>query len=134
MIGNGDDDQEFVRGMGCHLAESLDQADFLLARGSFTIDFASSSEAFSKDRRLHSDPVFLDLAKQAAARCVYMAWKGKGDGAEAMEAGPVYDLPYILLGWLSRQERKEGTTNNITVVAVLSLSGLGHMHRTHILL
>ena len=43
VIGNGEDDDEYIRDCGCELAKSLDEADFVLVRGMFAIYEGSSN-------------------------------------------------------------------------------------------
>jgi len=67
-MGNAEDDVEFVTDMKCYFAKTIEEADFLLARGSFSIDWEGRQERFSKERRLHEDPVFVELAREGASR------------------------------------------------------------------
>jgi HAD superfamily hydrolase (TIGR01450 family) len=71
VFGSGDDDRDYVHSMGCSIA-SVEEADFLLARGPFVmLDSADPSippQQFGPGRILHESAEFDALATRAVAR------------------------------------------------------------------
>ncbi len=71
VFGSGDDDCDYVQSMGCSIA-SLDEADFLLARGPFVIlessDPSVPPQRFGPGRILHESAEFNALATKAVER------------------------------------------------------------------
>ncbi len=73
VFGSGDEDREYVTELGCQVA-NVDTADFLLARGPFTIldspDATAAVQRFGPGRILHESPEFDALVTKAVARYV----------------------------------------------------------------
>lgn len=71
VFGSGDDDRDYVQSMGCRIA-SLEEADFLLARGPFIILESSDPSIpplrFGPGRILHESAEFDALATKAVER------------------------------------------------------------------
>lgn len=71
VFGSGDEDREYVKSLGCRLSP-VEAADFLLARGPFTIldspDPATPPQTFGPGRNLHESAEFEAVAAKAVAR------------------------------------------------------------------
>jgi hypothetical protein len=70
MFGNDDDDAEYVESLGCQPA-GVEQADFLLARGTFTIWPSEGTQVGSGGGRGGNDPTERGLGRETGGK----GWK-----------------------------------------------------------